>query len=101
MKWGLLVFLAIVFIVIFGCTIKEKPIEQKIKERLVGEKIIYYNIAGQPINFTISAEDITSIEKIQTKEGVFWKARVGKELMWDLYLDKNGEIVKKEQLFVT
>ena len=102
MKRGLLVFLVVVFIVFLGCTIKEIPIEQKIKERLVGEKIAYYNIAGQPINFTISANDIKSIEKIEIKGEVFWRVRVGGDLMWDMYLDKDGKkIVRKEQLFVT
>lgn len=100
MKKGLLAFLVI--IVILGCVPKEKTIEQKIKERLVGEKITYYNIAGQPVNFTISVSDIKSIDKMEIKGEIFWKVRVGDDLMWYLYLDKDGKnIVKKEQLFVT
>ena len=94
--------IVIISISIYGCVYREKDIEQKIRNNLIGEKVTYYNIAGQPINFTISAEDVKSIEKTETKEGIFWKVRVGKDLMWDFYFDKDAKkIVKKEQLFVT
>lgn len=102
MRRLLLVYLFIVYIVIVSCIPKEKSIEEKIKERLIGEKITYYSIAGQPLNFTISANDITFIEKVEIKGEVLWKARVGQDLAWDIYLDKDGKnIVRKEQLFVT
>lgn len=102
MRRILLVYLIIASIVIISCIPKEKSIEEKIKERLVGEKITYFNIAGQPLNFTVSAKDILSIEKAEIKGEALWKARVGQDLAWDIYLDKGGKnIVKKEQLFVT
>lgn len=102
MRRLLLLYLFIVSILIISCVPKEKSAEEKIKERLIGEKITYYNIAGQPLNFTISAEDISSIEKTEIKDEILWKVRVGQDLAWDIYLDKDGKnIVKKEQLFVT
>ena len=102
MRRLLIICLFIVSIVLLGCVPKEKAVEEKIKERLIGEKITYYSIAGQPLNFTISAKDIISIEKVEIKGEILWKARVGDGLAWDIYLGKDGKnIVKKEQLFLT
>lgn len=101
-RYIVLVIGIILAIFTYGCVAEEKRIEQKIMENLIGEEVTYYNIAGQPIYYIISADDIKSIEKVETKEGTLWKVRVGKDLMWDFYFNKNGEtIVKKEQLFVT
>ena len=102
MKGILVILLVILLSLTYGCISKEISIEQNIKERLIGEKITYYNIAGQPVNFTISAGDIKSIEKVKIKEEPFWKVGVGKDLIWDIYMDKDGKnIVKTEQLFVS
>ena len=102
MKKKLIVLsIMIVFILAYGCVKKERSTEEKITDSLIGEKLTYYNIAGQPINFTISAEDIKSIEKTEIKGAFFWRVRVGESLAWDIYFDQYGKIEKKEQLFVT
>ena len=100
MRKGLLGFLII--ITVLGCVAEGKNTEQNIKERLIGEKIIYYDIAGRPVNYTISAADVQSIEKVEIKNELLWKVKVGNGLMWEIYLDRDGQnIVKKEQLFMT
>ena len=102
MKGILVILMVILLSLTYGCISKETSIEQKIKENLIGNNISYYGIAGQPVNFTISADDIKSIEKVEIKGELFWKVEIGKDLIWNIYMDKDGKnIVKKEQLFVT
>jgi|SRR3989338_22323 len=94
-----LVFVAILF-TLASCQSNFKSDEQKIKEKLVGYEITYYNIAGKPINYTVKESDILSIENGNYK-GALWKVRVGEALSWDIYLDNNFNIVRQEQLFRT
>jgi hypothetical protein len=76
--------------------------EDKIKENLIEMTLTYSNIAGQPLTFTITADDIKSIEKTTLDGNAAWKVRVGDALAWDIYFDESGEqIIKKEQLFVS
>jgi len=97
-----LIICGILCMAIFGCTNLDKSIDQKIRDDLVGKKITYHNIAGKPINFTVSVSDIKFIEKVEVKGEIYWKVRVGEALMWNIYYDMDGEIIiRKEQLFVT
>lgn len=101
----------ILFILNSGC-IEEGPLEptqlneteikERITQNLVGTQIEYYNVAGQPMSYNISAYDIKSINKTQLDNKIAWKVRVGSQLAWDIYFTENGEtILKKEQLFVS
>lgn len=101
----------ILFILNSGC-IEEGPLEptqlnetqikERITQNLIGTQIEYYNVAGQPMSYNISAYDIKSINKIQLDNKIAWKVRVGSQLSWDLYFNETGEaILKKEQLFVS
>src|SRR3989338_7913859 len=104
MKDNLLIpiFLILAFALMMttSCQSNLKSNEQKIKEKLVGYEITYYNIAGKPINYTVKESDILSIENGNYK-GALWKVRVGEALSWDIYLDNNFNIVRQEQLFRT
>lgn len=76
--------------------------EAKITKQLVGMNLTYSNIAGQPMTFTITAEDITSIEQATLDNNTVWKVHVGDALAWNIYLDETGSrIIKEEQLFQT
>lgn len=89
----------VVMIILTSCQNNAKTDEQKIKEKLIGYQITYYNIAGKPVNYTVQETDIITIEKVN--EGALWKVRVGESLAWDFYFDKELNIVKQEQLFRT
>jgi hypothetical protein len=79
------------------------PIDEKIKKTLVGHELVYYNIAGFPMNYTITEEDIVAIEETTLNGKPAWKVKLGEEgLTWEIYLDSSGEeILKEVQLFVT
>ncbi len=99
-----LVFLGIIaaLFLITSCAKQELKTtnEDRVKEVLIGYNITYYNIAGKPMNYTVKESDILSIENGNYKEAV-WKVRVGKSLAWDIYLDKDFNIVRQDQLFRT
>ncbi|WP_048198790.1 hypothetical protein [Methanocella arvoryzae] len=73
-----------------------------INKTLVGHNLTYYSIAGKPMNYTITSEDIVSIEPVTYKDANAWKVRVGKSLPWDLTMSSDGtEILYVDQLFRT
>ncbi len=73
-----------------------------INESLVGANLTYYSIAGKPMNYTIGADDIRGIEKVEYNGRPAWKVRVGEGLAWDLTMDAEGkQILDTKQLFVT
>jgi hypothetical protein len=77
-------------------------IRKAISERLVGTNLTYYSIAGEPMNYTIGADDIVSIEKAEYDGQPAWKVRVGRGLSWDLTMDAEGkQVLDTKQLFVT
>jgi hypothetical protein len=63
-----------------GKPIKNQSAEAKIKENLIGMNLTYSTIAGEPINFTITAEDIKSIEKTTLDNKAAWKVNIGESL---------------------
>ncbi|TFH46941.1 MAG: hypothetical protein E4G94_01280 [ANME-2 cluster archaeon] len=82
--------------------LNETQIKERIMQNLVGTQIGYYNVAGQPMSYNISAYDIKSINKTQLDNKIAWKVKVGSQLAWDIYFNETGEaILKKEQLFVS
>ena len=101
----------ILFILDSGCIeegpleptqLNESQIKERIKQNLVGTQIEYYNVAGQPIAYNISAYDIKSINKTRLDNKVAWKVRIGSRLAWDIYFNETGEaIIKKKQLFIS
>lgn len=101
----------ILFILNSGCIeecqleptqLNETQIKERITQNLVGTQIEYYNVAGRPMSYNISASDIKSINKTQQDGKIVWKVRVGSKLAWDIYFNDTGEkILKKEQLFVS
>jgi hypothetical protein len=110
-KGGVTILIIVIILIITGSLIfflinsymnlEESP-QTKIKERLIGYKLEYPNIAGNLLIFEIKSEDIKSIKKTVLNEKEVWKVRVGKGLVWDLYFDIKGDkIIKQEQLFVS
>lgn len=77
-------------------------VKKAINDRLVGTNLTYYSIAGVPMNYTIGADDIKSVEKTTYDGQPAWKVRVGEGLSWDLTMDAEGkQILDTKQLFVT
>jgi hypothetical protein len=73
-----------------------------INKTLVGMNITYYNFAGKPMNYTISPDDIGSVEKIEYNGQPAWKVHVGQGLAWDITMDAGGkQILDTKQLFQT
>lgn len=87
-----------------GCTSAAEGEDAKstINKTLVGHNLTYYSIAGQPMNYTITSEDIVSIDPATYKNSSAWKVRVGQSLSWDLTMSSDGtEILDVDQLFRT
>jgi hypothetical protein len=78
-----------------------KPPEETIKQKLAGMNITYYSIAGKPMYFVVSVDDIKSIDKTEFNGKSAWKARVGEGLAWDITLDAKGNVLDTKQLFYT
>ncbi len=73
-----------------------------IEKTLIGMNLTYYSIAGQPLDYTIGAGDIQSVEKAEYNGQAAWEVRVGQGLQWDLTMDQSGKrILDTKQLFVT
>jgi hypothetical protein len=73
-----------------------------ITDMLAGTNLTYYSIAGQPMNYTISRDDIGTVEPTTYEGKDAWKVRVGQGLAWDLTMDASGkEILYVDQLFRT
>ncbi len=80
----------------------DKAARDNINKTLVGMNLTYSNIAGKPMNYTITADSIKSVERFPYKGRLAWKVRVGEGLAWDLIMDEAGtKILKTEQLFRT
>lgn len=76
--------------------------KESINNTLIGTNLTYYSFAGKPINYTITTEDITSIEPTIYDNSTAWKVHVGQGLMWDLIMDDTGtKILDMKQLFQT
>jgi hypothetical protein len=76
--------------------------KNNIHTALIGTNLTYYSIAGKPMNYTITADSIKSIDRFAYKGKPVWKVRVGEGLAWDLIMDITGkEILDTEQLFRT
>lgn len=76
--------------------------EKSIKSILVGKNITYYSIAGQPMNYLVTEEDIGTIEQTTYNGTDALKVRVGNSLAWDFIINANGtEILEINQLFYT
>ena len=87
-----------------GCTSVAKGEDAKsmINKTLIGHNLTYYSIAGQPMNYTITSEDIVTIDPATYKNSSAWKVRVGTSLTWDLTMSSDGtEILYVDQLFRT
>jgi|SRR5450759_4692474 len=77
-------------------------IKDKIRSNLTGTEIVYSNIAGKPITYNVTENDIKSIEKTMLNGKPAWKVRIGEGLAWDYYYEEQGNIIiKKEQLFTS
>ncbi len=73
-----------------------------INKTLVGKNLTYSSIAGKPMNYTITADSIKSIDSTIYKNEHAWKVRVGEGLAWDLTMDASGtKILATRQLFQT
>ena len=73
-----------------------------INRTLIGKNLTYYSIAGTPMNYTITPEDIVSIGPTTYDGRSAWKVRVGQGLAWDLTMDASGtKVLQAEQLFRT
>lgn len=80
----------------------DKAARDNISQTLTGMNLTYYSIAGKPMNYTITADSIKSIEPYPYKGKPAWKVRVGEGLAWDLIMDSEGtKILKTNQLFQT
>jgi hypothetical protein len=73
-----------------------------IKDTLLGTNLTYSNLAGRPMNYTITANDIGAVEKTEYNGAPAWKVHVGQGMSWDLTLDAEGRhILDTKQLFYT
>lgn len=73
-----------------------------INKTLIGKNLTYTSIAGKPMNYTIKASDIKSVQPFAYEGDSAWKVRVGEGLSWDLIMDETGtKILKTNQLFQT
>ena len=73
-----------------------------IEKTLVGTNLTYYSIAGKPMNYSITRDDILSIEPIIYKGNAAWKVHVGQSLSWNLTMSADGtQVLDSEQLFMT
>jgi hypothetical protein len=80
----------------------EDLIKMKIKEKLIGSKLVYFDVAGISRTFEISEKDIKYINKTQVNNQTLWVVRIGEGLAWDLYFDEAGDkLIKEVQLFQT
>lgn len=101
----LIVGLLTMAILTAGCTSSKSnagDAKSTIRDTLAGTNLTYYSIAGQPMNYTISRDDIGTVEPITYEGQDAWKVRVGQSLAWDLTMDANGTgILYVNQLFQT
>lgn len=73
-----------------------------INKTLVGQNITYFSIAGKPLNYTITQDDIGSIDPTTYDGKNAWLVHVGKGLSWNLTMSADGtQILDKKQLFMT
>ncbi len=80
----------------------DKAARDSINKTLIGRNLTYSSIAGKPMNYTITADSIKSVERSPYNGKLAWKVRVGEGLAWDLILDEAGtKILKTDQLFRT
>ncbi len=97
--------LAALIMVLAAAIITSRPADDhmgNIEKTLTGMNLTYYSIAGQPLNYTIGAGDIQSVDKAEYNGQAAWKVRVGQGMQWDLIMDQSGkEILDTKQLFVT
>lgn len=79
-----------------------QALRSQINKTLTGYNITYYSIAGQPMNYTVTADDIKSIEKTDYNGGDAWKVRIVEGLSWDVILSADGtRVLDTRQLFQT
>jgi ABC-type Na+ efflux pump permease subunit len=79
-----------------------KDARAAIEKTLVGTNLTYYSIAGKPMNYTITQDDIVSVEPITYKGKDAWKVLVGQSLTWNLTMSADGtQVLDSEQLFRT
>ncbi|MBN1699004.1 MAG: dockerin type I repeat-containing protein [Spirochaetales bacterium] len=89
----------------------EKITPQKAMELSVGRVITYYNVAGEPVEYSVTAEDITEVPSVkyiipyETEESLqyryCWQVSIAGG-MWDMYIDVvTGEVIDIEQHFQT
>ncbi|MGA9139631.1 MAG: hypothetical protein WBZ29_05375 [Methanocella sp.] len=79
-----------------------KDARAAIEKTLVGSNLTYYSIAGKPLNYTITQDDIGSVEPATYKGNDAWKVRVGQILAWNLTMSADGtQVLDSEQLFRT
>lgn len=80
----------------------DKAAKDSINKTLIGRNLTYYSIAGKPMNYTITADSIKSIEPFPYKGKPALKVRVGEGLAWDLIMDSAGtKVLDSKQLFQT
>ncbi|WP_325381172.1 hypothetical protein [Methanocella sp.] len=73
-----------------------------INKTLIGTNLTYTSIAGKPMNYTITADSIKSVQPFAYNGERAWKVRVGEGMAWDLIMDSTGtKILKTDQLFQT
>lgn len=80
----------------------DQAVKDTINKTLIGMNLTYTSIAGKPMNYTITADSIKSIDWFAYKGNPAWKVRVGEGLAWNLIMDETGKkILKTDQLFQT
>lgn len=77
------------------------PIEN-IHKTLVGHNLTYYDIAGNQREYSISEKDIGIIEQTRYKGEDAWIVKVGRGMVWEIYLNATGDkMIEEIQLFKT
>lgn len=95
------VSISIVLLALLTLGVSGSP-DDNIRETLVGMNLTYTNIAGMPMNYTITEESIGAIDKTTYKNQTAWKVHIGEGIAWDLTMNADGtRILDVKQLFYT
>lgn len=100
-------FLLIAIIIALSMQFSNVSAENRIKQKLAGRELVYYDLKGEPQAEIIEADDIKSVSF--GKSGTFeecmsqacWIASIQTPLPWEIYFDKDINELGIRQMFMT
>ncbi len=96
--------LLIAIIIVLSFQFNSVGIESRIKQKLAGKELAYYDIRGMRVTEIVESGDVKSIkfEKCISDNEMCYVAMIETPLPWKVYYDKNTlEEVGIQQLFVS